>query len=158
MKYVEYFCGFLLSIMLVTILGQIVVRFLNIGISWTEELARYTMIYMTFFGAIASLASGTHIAVTLLSDRLSPMVQAILALVRDGLIITVLVLLVPAAFDLATRPVIVNQLTPALQISTSVLYIALPVAAAGMGLVTLWLLFKDFRRIAGLCSRTGSDA
>lgn len=158
MKYIEYFCGFLLSVMLVTILGQILFRFLNIGISWTEELARYTMIYMTFIGSVASLAYGTHIAVTLLSDRLSPGFQAWIALVRDGLIILVLVVMAYTASDLATRPVIVNQLTPALQVSTSVLYLALPIASVAMTLVAAWQLVKDLRRVAGFLPEKGSDA
>lgn len=155
MKYIEYLCGFLLSVMLMTILGQILFRFLNIGISWTEELARYTMIYMTFFGSVASLAYGTHIAVTLLSDRLTPKTQAAVALVRDALVVVVLVVMAYTASDLATRPVIVNQLTPALQVSTSVLYLALPIASAAMALVAAWLLVKDVRRLAWLLAGKG---
>ena len=150
MKYIEYFCGVLLFVMLATIVFQIVIRIVGIGISWTEELARYTMIYMTFFGSVASLAYGTHITVTLLADRLTAVVRSLIALIRDISILVVLVALTPAAFDLATRPVIVNQLTPALQVSTSVLYLALPIASAAMGLVMLRLLVLDFRRLAGL--------
>jgi TRAP-type C4-dicarboxylate transport system permease small subunit len=158
MKYIEYLSGFLLSIMLVTILGQILFRFFDIGISWTEELARYTMIYLTFFGSVASLAYGTHIAVTLLSDHLTPGLQAWIALVRDALVILVLVVMAFTAFDLAARPMIVNQLTPALQVSTSVLYLALPIASVAMALVAAWLLVKDVRRIAELLFGNGSDA
>lgn len=157
MKYIEYLCGLLLAAMLVTILGQVVLRFLDIGISWTEELARYTMIYMTFFGSVASLAAGTHIAVTLFSDRLTPAVQAWLAIVRDAMVITVLIVMAVTSFDLASRPVIVNQLTPALQVSTSILYLALPIGAAAMAVVTAWLLIKDGRRLVGLFTGKGSE-
>lgn len=54
----------------VVITLQIVSRVLFTAVSWTEEMARFLLVWLTFLGATLALAEKRHIAVTLLTDRL----------------------------------------------------------------------------------------
>jgi TRAP-type C4-dicarboxylate transport system permease small subunit len=45
---------------------------------WTEEATRYLGIWMVFMGATAAMAQGSHIAVTVLVERLPEWMQAVI--------------------------------------------------------------------------------
>ncbi|WP_018717036.1 TRAP transporter small permease [Arhodomonas aquaeolei] len=56
--------------MIVVTTLQIVFRVAFDAISWSEELARYLLVWTTFLGATLAYQRGRHIAVTVLVDRL----------------------------------------------------------------------------------------
>ena len=49
---------------------------LGTGSQWPEPIAILLMLVFTFIGAAAAYRAGAHIAVTMLTDRLSPRWQA----------------------------------------------------------------------------------
>ncbi len=58
----EYIVGILFSVLIiVTLLGVFYRYILNDPISWTEELGRYLMVWMTLFGATVGVKRGTHL-------------------------------------------------------------------------------------------------
>lgn len=58
----EYIVGILFSVLIiVTLLGVFYRYVLNDPISWTEELGRYLMIWMTLFGATVGVKRGIHL-------------------------------------------------------------------------------------------------
>jgi TRAP-type C4-dicarboxylate transport system permease small subunit len=63
--------------LLLTILGtmgaQVVARYVfHAPISWSEEWARFALIWLAFLSAAFVMAEGRHIAVDVVSARLSP--------------------------------------------------------------------------------------
>ncbi len=70
--------GLMLFVMVVVVFLQIMVRFalpsvgIVISVPWTEELARYLMIWCIFLGAAAATRSGDLIAMDTLTTALSP--------------------------------------------------------------------------------------
>lgn len=55
---------------------QVVARkWFNSGLSWPEPTALICMIVFTFIGAAAAYRAGSHIAVTIITDRLSEKMQ-----------------------------------------------------------------------------------
>jgi TRAP-type C4-dicarboxylate transport system permease small subunit len=69
-----------MTIMTVVIPIQVVARkWLNSGLSWPEPTALVCMIVFTFIGAAASYRAGSHIAVGMLTDRLSAKAQVVCA-------------------------------------------------------------------------------
>jgi TRAP-type C4-dicarboxylate transport system permease small subunit len=76
--------GYLAGVFLVTIaiivVAQIVVRLFNQQIPSADEFAGYCLAASSFLGLAYSFRSGSHIRVTLLTDRLSTQVQRILML------------------------------------------------------------------------------
>jgi len=61
------------------ILLSVVTRSLGNAIYWVDELAIYTMIWMTFLGASAALHHRTSVAITVLSDAVPPTVTHMMA-------------------------------------------------------------------------------
>lgn len=69
--------------------------------AWSEELARYLMVWLTFLGAAAVLRSGGHLTVTALLDRLGPRGVAIVLAVRDVILVGLCLVLAWAALRFA---------------------------------------------------------
>lgn len=73
---IRYTVGALLGIMVLVVGTQIVVRFalpavgIVVSVPWSEELARYLMIWCIFLGAAVAARSGALIAVDTLPDSL----------------------------------------------------------------------------------------
>lgn len=144
----ECICGLLLLVMLICILLQVVFRgFLNVGLSWTEELARYGMIWLVYIGAIVSLEQGSHIAIDLLINRLSPKSQKYTRLASNLMILFFLFVLLKEGKKLILAPVIINQLTPGLGISTAYIYSVIPVCTSIMVIVLIGLIIKDIKEL-----------
>ena len=59
---------------LVVLLGaQVLSRYvLQAGISWTEELSRFSFIWFVYISGSLAAQAGTHIRVTVIVDRLPP--------------------------------------------------------------------------------------
>jgi TRAP-type C4-dicarboxylate transport system permease small subunit len=83
---VEAIGGIALTLMIFCVLLQVFVRyFINllgtVSLSWTEEMARFLLIFVTFWGAAIALRKKEHIAIPFLLERVSPRTQLILRLV-----------------------------------------------------------------------------
>ena len=147
-KIFEYICGFLLLTMLICVLVQVVFRgIFDFGLSWTEELARYTMIWLTYIGAVVCLWQGSHIAIDLVVKRLPDKWQNYISLISNILIFFFLLFLFKEGRKLASSPIISRQLTPGLGISTSYLYSVIPVGTGIMMLVLAYLIMMDLKTI-----------
>ncbi len=64
---------------------------LGSGSAWPEPIAILLMMVFTFIGAAAAYRAGSHIAVTLLTDSLPPMLQRAAAFLSDLLMVLVCV-------------------------------------------------------------------
>lgn len=78
--------GIGLTLMLFCVLLQVFVRyFINligtVSFAWTEELARFFLIFVTFWGAAIALRRREHINIPFLLERVSPRSQLVLQLV-----------------------------------------------------------------------------
>jgi TRAP-type C4-dicarboxylate transport system permease small subunit len=133
---------FFMALLSLLVFIQVVFRYaLDLPLFWTEESARYCLVWASLLGAGVALKRGEHIAVTYLVERLPPAwnrpvlhvsrisVGAILAVVLWG----------------GIRLVVVThfQLSPALQIPMSVPYLSVPVGAAIMVIHLLASFFED---------------
>jgi TRAP-type C4-dicarboxylate transport system permease small subunit len=78
---------FLMS--LIVPVGVVMRYVFGVGAQWPEPIAILLMVIFTFIGAAAAYRAGGHIAVTMLTDRLPPVAQAVFARVVDGLMIVV---------------------------------------------------------------------
>ncbi len=77
-KLIERYCRFLdvlmataLGAMVVLVFGNVVLRYVfNSGISVSEELARWFMVWMTFIGAVVALKEHAHLGTDVIVSRL----------------------------------------------------------------------------------------
>lgn len=131
-----------LVVMVAAMVHQVFGRYvLGRAPSWSEELARFLMVWLTMLGSAAVLRGGSHIAVTVLTDRLPrPLLRLALA-ARDTIVVATCGTLV--WWGLAFARLNGAQESAALEIPMTVPYVALP---AGMTLIVLMVFFA---RLAG---------
>jgi TRAP-type C4-dicarboxylate transport system permease small subunit len=117
-------------------------KFLKAGSSWPEPVAIVCMVIFTFFGAAATYRACGHVAVDLLTSRLSPGKQRVLSYVVDVLMILISLFMIVYGFSLCR--VTWNQSVDALpMLNVGVTYLPLP-----LGSLVL-LLFVVEHLIAG---------
>lgn len=90
LRFVDVFAdvvgGIALAFMVFCVLLQVFVRyFVNlmrvVSFAWTEEMARFLLIFVTFWGAAIAMRRREHITIPILIDRVSPRVRLFLRLV-----------------------------------------------------------------------------
>lgn len=114
----------LLAVMCGTTLLGVADRFLlGLGLPWTEELARFLLIWTSLLAAVVAAKRRAHFRVTLLLDRLG----------RPGAVLVdvlcLLVLTVVLGYGVQLVWVFHGQKAPALGIPMSLVYAAVPVSA-----------------------------
>lgn len=122
---------FFLSAMAVAVFLQVLFRYaLHLPLFWTEEFARYCLVWSSLLGASVALKRGEHIAVTLVLEHLTKNSARILIMVSR---ISVAVILGVMTWG-GIRLVIVTsaQISPALRIPMALPYLALPVCSSIM--------------------------
>ena len=121
---------------------QVIARLvLKVSMPWTEESARYSLIWMTFLGSAFAAKKGTHIRVDLLESAVKkhgPIVKTIAFLIFLGFTVTMTVV----GIQICQRLVKMPQFSTVLHLNMIYVYLALPV---GMGLTTLRLIQRMWR-------------
>ena len=77
---------------------------LGSGSAWPEPIAILLMMVFTFIGAAAAYRAGSHIAVTMLTDALPPLLRRLAAIVSDLLMLLASAFVVWYGARCATRP------------------------------------------------------
>ena len=82
--------GLALLVMVAIIPVGIFARYvLNSALSWPEPVAIICMVTFTFIGAAVSYRAGSHIAVTMMTDRLSEPLRKVCFLLADLMLIAI---------------------------------------------------------------------
>lgn len=140
----RFAAGALMLVMTVLVFSNVVLRYVfDSSLTWVEELTRYMMIWVAYLGAGLALRAGTHVAVDVLQDCLpEPAVRVLRGLIAA----MVLVFLAGVAwygFDYAQFAI--KQRSPVLGLSLGLVYLAVPLGCALMG-VHLLLGFRRYVR------------
>lgn len=121
----------LTAVMVATIMLQVFCRFvLGNPLSWSEELARYAFVWITFLGAAVAYRHGGHIVVDTVVVLLPRRLQAALAWIVDALMVVALVVLLVQGMNIVE--VNSNVEATMLEIPMSWVYASVPVSAALM--------------------------
>ncbi len=54
---------------------QVICRFVRISTPWTDEMARFCFIYITFLGSVAAMRNENNIVIDVLLERLPPRIR-----------------------------------------------------------------------------------
>lgn len=118
----------LLAVMVVTLSWQVFGRYvLSHAPSWSEELARFSLAWMTMFAAAAALRNGQHISVTTLLAAVPPRVQQVLMVLRDLCILATAAIFGWSGLQFAMMNA--TQESAGLEVSMAVPYASLVVGA-----------------------------
>ncbi len=132
----------IMSSMVLTVLWQVFSRYvLENPSSFTEELARYLMIWLGVLGAAYVSGKNNHVSINYFYLKFSIKNQIIL----KKIIILIIILFVLFAFVIGGSRLVyityvLGQFSPALQIPLSIIYSVLPVS----GLLIIFYKLSDF--------------
>ena len=131
-KVLEVFTAYLLVQMLVLMSVQLLARHFPIitGVFWAEELARFSMITVIFFGAAISCKNKDHIAASIMEELLKGKARIIIKLVVCMLSAAFLFVVIRYGFEIL--PVISLQVSANMQVPMNFVYIVIPIGACVM--------------------------
>ncbi len=131
----------IMSVMVVNVLWQVFTRYImEDPSSFTDELARYLMIWIGVLGAAYVAGKNMHVAINVLPEKFSQATQKKITLFVNLLIIVfVLTALVIGGLRLVYITYILDQTSPSLQIPLAVVYLVLPIS----GSLIIYYKFSD---------------
>ena len=129
-SYLGTFLTILMALMTLDVLWGVFTRYaLGSQASWSEELARFLLIWIGILGAAYASGQKMHLAIDLLSPKLSDAKAKHLArLIKSLIILFVFVVLVIGGFRLIYISQVLGQTSPALRLPMSVVYAVVPIS------------------------------
>jgi TRAP-type C4-dicarboxylate transport system permease small subunit len=135
-----------LQMALVVLLGVFTRYVLNDSLAWIEELARFSMIWLSWVGGGLALRRGAHIAVEFLTDALPPQARSVVVFLGRIGVFVFLGICLWYGIDLTGR--VSAQSTIALGISMQVPYAAIPTGALLMAYHLVAVMTFPWARVA----------
>jgi len=130
------------------IFAQVIFRFvIFVALPWTEELARYLMIWMAMLGAPLALRLDQHIGVGLVLERLPRRVRLWVTLATCLATMAFMGVVGWQGWVLCTKNL--SQVSPAMQMPMILTYLSIPVGGACMLLELCDASAKIFRALRG---------
>lgn len=142
--FVRVLIGLGLLCMVVLVATQVAVRFIlpklgmPVSLPWTEEAARYLMVWVIFLGGAIAARHGLLIAVTALLEALPTAPSRLLR--KLSLLLLAGIFAVMAWYGWQWAHFGADEISPALTVSKFWLYLAMPVGCALAAVNTLLLL------------------
>ena len=121
------------AVIVVVGFAQVLFRFVfESPLSWSEELVRYVFIWSVFLTAAIGFNLNSHISIDFLTTWYPPRLQRMVALVSWGCVILGVVVVFVLGMQLIQSPSVWLQKSPAMEISMTVPYAAIPVGCVVM--------------------------
>lgn len=123
---------FSLIIMTILVFSQVVFRYvIKVSLSWSEELARYFFIWLTFIGASIAAREKSHICVGEIVARIKQeRLRKAMIIMANILSISFLTVLIRYGVPIAQRIIALKQVSPSMPfLYVGLVYIAIPVGS-----------------------------
>ena len=144
-RIVQYALVGMVSVMTVIIIIQVFMRYIFLySLSWSEEVARYLMIWVSFLGASLALKYGLHIGVEFIINRFPEGIRGWVNLIAKMGILIFLIYFTIGGFRVSWA--VRDQDSPALLFSMAYAYLAAPVGGLFMITQLLNLLVEEWIR------------
>lgn len=136
---------FLVSgVMFLIVIAQVIFRYvLSQPLPWSEELARYLMIWVACLAASEAYVKGNHVGVSIVIDTLKPGLHKIMILAIHLIVAILMGVIAYQGFRLSF--LLGDQLSPALGLPMTWPYMAVPVGTTLILIQALALFFKYLR-------------
>jgi TRAP-type transport system small permease protein len=147
----EIICAFFLTVLVVTISAAVIFRYvLNSPLSWPEELARYSLVWLTFIGASLATKRNVHIVVDFAGFFLPERSRLWVALAVQLIVVCFLALFVVQGVSVVERMWV--AVSPALSLRVGYVYLSIPL---GTGLMMVHMLRQTTHTVRALRPRGG---
>ncbi|SFR06370.1 TRAP transporter small permease [Desulfoscipio geothermicus] len=134
----------LFIVMVITTFAQVIFRFVFFSLSWSEELSRYCLVWLTFVGGALGVRKKIHVAVeavTLLFPR-----SLKIAVSRFNYVLLAVLAILLIKYGITVSVLNMQQLSPAMHIPIGLSYAALPVGGLLILIFSLELIFHPERK------------
>ncbi|MEL7624403.1 MAG: TRAP transporter small permease [Clostridiales bacterium] len=126
----------LFAVMVVVVFAQVYTRFLtDNSLVWSEELSRFSMIWMVFLASVLTFNSNDHIIVDALITFLKGTARAVLLIISKVMVLLYSVFIVIGATQFL--PVVAIQTSTVLRWQMSLVYSIIPISMAAIGILCL---------------------
>ncbi len=135
-----------MGVMSVIIVYQVILRyFFSRSNSWSEELARYLMIFSAMVGAAIAVRRNTHLQIDILINYLKPRIRRLFVIISTMVGTAFLVFL----FLYSIRLVGIGRsnMSAGIRVSMAIPYAFLPFGVVLMILASLEVVFKNINEI-----------
>lgn len=121
----KYILFILMIALIVSVFSQVLFRFvLNQPLAWTEELARYILVWLTFLGAAYAMSLKAHIGVEFFVNKLPDSLHKFSLVLSTLVSIAFFMILITQGYSMMTRSM--SQLSPVLKIPMGMVYAVIP--------------------------------
>ncbi|MDO4960499.1 MAG: TRAP transporter small permease [Eubacteriales bacterium] len=131
----ENVVAILMGLMTVVVFMQVVFRAISGSLPWSEELARYMMIFMVYIGASVGVKRQNHIAVEFVMSLLPGKGRTIADIIAD--LLTLICFAVIIFFGMKVVKVTMMQKSPVLRVKMGYIYFSLVLGGILMSLQTI---------------------
>jgi TRAP-type C4-dicarboxylate transport system permease small subunit len=149
----------LTGILVITVLTGVFFRYIiRDSLSWTEELARYLMIWAALLAVSVGIKDKEHVGIQLLIKQFPPIITKLITFVVYVITIVFLTVLTFKGYQVAVKAQ--NQLSLALNISMFWPLMSIPVSgflAIIQQFIQLLLIFKPGMKISDILGETEVD-
>ena len=135
----------IMAIMVINVLWQVFSRYiLSSPSSFTDELARYLMIWLGVLGAAYVSGKNGHVAIDLIPSKMSDKAQKrFKRIVGIMIILFSLAALVIGGSRLVYITYVLEQYSPALQLPLAIVYLILPIS----GILIIYYKLLDLKKL-----------
>ena len=147
-KIEEWILVILMAGVSIVVFIQIASRTAGNSLSWSEELARYLTIWVTFIGASYGFRFGTHIGVDAFKQWLPFRAERVVDLISSLIVAVLCVLMMKFSIDIIVNVHLkFHQVSPAMRMPIWIAYLALPVGYCFMFIRNVILCVERLRDI-----------
>lgn len=139
------------ALLVVDVVWGVFTRYvMNEQAKWTEELARFLLVWVSLLGGAVAFGVKGHLGVDYFVGKFHPEVQKIMAIFSHGVVLFFAVaIFVVGGSRVVADALAVEQTTPALGWKMGHVYLALPIAGVFMVLFTIENLIETMVKPAG---------
>ena len=148
----EFTLIFLLIVMTLTVFSQVIARYVfEAPLSWSEELARFVLMWLSMLSAAYAFKIKAHFALTIMVSRLSKNIQNMVAFFVQ--ILVGIFFAIIFYYSIIFVNSVQGHTAPALQISMQVPYSSIIVSSGLITIFSFWSATKNIFRKTKLISK-----
>ncbi|MDJ0331425.1 TRAP transporter small permease [Planococcus sp. S3-L1] len=141
---IKHVLNLIMALLVTVVFLQVIFRFiLNSPLAWTEELARYSLIWLTFLGASYAMSSKAHIGMEFFVKLFAVTVRKVFYTIATFASLLFFLLMVVEGYDLAMQGM--SQTSPVLRIPMGMIYMIIPVSGVILIINMTSQFSKDFK-------------
>lgn len=141
---IKHLLNGIMGLLVTVVFLQVIFRFvLGSPLAWTEELARYSLIWLTFLGAAYAMSLKAHIGMEVFVNLFRTPGKKALYIVASIASLMFFLLMVVEGYSLAMQGM--SQSSPVLRIPMGAIYMIIPISGAVLIINLAARFAQDFK-------------